>query len=156
MNTRVGEEVYIINGFIKAIRAGPIQIQKNFYSRKQRKTNMKQLIIFMLLALITAFTLSGCTSMGSVGLDEVQKNPANYTNKTITVVGTLSAEIAPASAEHFNYYLIQYHNYRIKLDCAGYHKTLTNNARYLAVGALSFDNATNEYSLKCSEEIIEK
>jgi hypothetical protein len=114
---------------------------------------MKYLVIF---ALALALVLSACSSTNSTGIDDIQKNPANYTNKTITIIGTLSTELAPSSAEHFNYYLVQYHNYQLKLDCKGHYTQLTKNVRYQATGTLTFNNATNEYSLKCSEDIVER
>ena len=45
----------------------------------------------VLLALPLILTLGACASMGSPSIEEVQSNPGRYTDKTVTVTGTVTS-----------------------------------------------------------------
>jgi ABC-type Fe3+-hydroxamate transport system substrate-binding protein len=45
----------------------------------------------LLLALPLILTLGACASMGSPSIEEVQSNPGRYTDRTVTVTGTVTS-----------------------------------------------------------------
>lgn len=45
----------------------------------------------VLLALPLIVTLGACASMGSASIEQVQSNPGRYTDRTVTVTGTVTS-----------------------------------------------------------------
>ena len=103
--------------------------------------------ILLLLGIIALFFTS-CTSVDTIDIVDLQREPASYANQDIAVAGRASKEIAPeGSASRFNYFIKDYSGQKIRIDC--YNNEFAHNQKYIVNAKFIYNNNTRQYYLRC-------